>query len=311
MLLDGPALRVKVSGRADGRYPLSRIARIVSCGSVYWRPYALLACLHFGIAIAQLDNTGRFVRLRFPRPGRAYGLARHLGDLLRVSRYRRRYEEWRWAETQLQMGTLAVQYGLPHHKTNPHRFWQRIVALQSARSGLRLGPSYRYLCGLTMAHVATLLSHVGLPVEQDLWSVEEWGFFNDMVQLERWHHPQLVARLINQGAHALNRRGLTHVFEDQAEAREGRIAGWRQCLLLEMMGIRIHGEQMTLDRWLIPKSAPSSPETAALAKRREMPDDCMFHNIVNPRRTPKRSLRNRIKIAEAWVDYNRGMHERL
>lgn len=42
--LDGPAICVRGLKRADGRYPLGRISRVMVSGVVQWQTEALVAC---------------------------------------------------------------------------------------------------------------------------------------------------------------------------------------------------------------------------------------------------------------------------
>ncbi len=56
--LDGPALRVRRKDKADNRYPLARVSRILSGMAVEWHSRALKACLEAQIPIIFLDKTG-------------------------------------------------------------------------------------------------------------------------------------------------------------------------------------------------------------------------------------------------------------
>jgi len=131
--LDGPALRVRRPGRADGRYPLQRVGRVIAIGAVHWHPDALAACLREHKPIAVLDHQGRFVRLLFQPPTSAYGLARHLGELLEVARFRVRYERW-YAETERAEMALAAGFlGTGRADWPPDTLWQAIRIEQHRR----------------------------------------------------------------------------------------------------------------------------------------------------------------------------------
>ncbi len=238
--LDGPALRVRTPGRADGRYPLARLSRIVMCGAVRFQPQALLACLHCAVPIAVLDNQGRFVRLSFFSAS-AHGLARHLGELLGVPRYRHRYEAWLKSAEDSEMRRAARQMGLSGHFLQPRALWQQLCRTQTALAGRRIGHVYRMLRGLAMAHVATCFAQLGMPRDPEAWSPQEWRILKDFVSLLEWRHPALVGKLIAQGE-VIDRRTVAHLFEAESLEREQRIGAWRQALLLAMLGITVAAE---------------------------------------------------------------------
>lgn len=57
--LDGPALLVCRAGKADARYPLGRLARVVCGLGVEWTARALAACLEHDLPIVFLDRAGQ------------------------------------------------------------------------------------------------------------------------------------------------------------------------------------------------------------------------------------------------------------
>ncbi len=245
IMLDGPALRVRSTGRADGRYPLSRISRIVTVGKVRWRPHALLACLHHKVPIAVLDNQGRFIRLRFSVVSGERGLARHIGELLGMPRYQSRYQRWLKMAEMREMESVACRNGLTGCHSNYERLWQIMISEQTALSPCpRPGKYYAYLRGLAMAHIVSLYSRIGLPAQIGMWSKQEYQLLNDIVRLEQWQHVDIVNRCISCSDERQIRRALTEAFEAQSTAREQRLAAWRQGLLLELMGVRIDGRSV-------------------------------------------------------------------
>ncbi len=238
VILNGPALCVRQPGRADGRYPLARVSRIVTRADVVWDPHALNVCLHAGKPIAVLDRQGRFVRIRFSVPSLAVGLARHVGELLDIERYRRRYLRWLHMEDRYQMAAVACRLGIVLHRFRREQLWQSILSAQTRRHTRRLGRSYRYLEGLATAHVASLLVSMGLPSSSDMWGKQEFRFLMDLVRLETWHHIGMVDRAIDSRGD-IDHRWLAQAFERRAQEREARIAIWRQQALLAMMGIPV------------------------------------------------------------------------
>ena len=309
VMLDGPALRVRSADHADARYPLARVARIVTCGAVRWNPHALITCLRFGKPIAILDNLGRFLRLCFSVPQPELGLARHIGELLGVERYRCRYETWFHATEKREMLAVARQFGIGPLPLRKERLWHVIRSSQARWQPKLLSKAYRYLNGLATAHVASLLVRIGLPNDPTLWDKEEWRFLNDIVSLGTWRHATLLDQLLAQGNDLADRRILTCAFEAISEEREGRITAWRRESLLAMMGLW-HGDAdiiACLPPGLKNKSVSELPEGQVRPHH-----IAHGHLIGNAARIPlasKNSLRTNIKILRTYLEYDRRVHE--
>lgn len=81
--LDGPALLVRRADKAPGRYPLSRIARIIAGQRVEWSADALAACLRHGLPIVFLDRAGEpagYLHATQSRPSRLDDILNELLD---------------------------------------------------------------------------------------------------------------------------------------------------------------------------------------------------------------------------------------
>lgn len=234
--LDGPALRVRRPGRADGQYPLPRVARIIAVGRVRWQPDALAVCLREHKPVAVLDRIGRFVRVLFRAPAVQFGLARHFGELLSVPRFHERYQRWQCDAERAEM--MMALRGLNIHGADlqPSAAWQLVCREQHRRWGVRVGRCYRYLLGLAAAHVSSDLLLAGLR-RDSCWSRQEYGLFSDLVLLERWRLVMLVEQLLRRHGARPERWELTEAFERMSDERERRIAGWRQSALIGMRGI--------------------------------------------------------------------------
>jgi len=96
--LEGPALRVSGEARADGRYPLRRLSRVIVSGAVEWRTPALLACLARGVPITFLDHHGAAVGYCFGANPLEMPLAERLRELLDRPDWEERYRLWHTAE---------------------------------------------------------------------------------------------------------------------------------------------------------------------------------------------------------------------
>ena len=91
---DGPALRVRSSGRAEARYPLYRVSRVIASNRVDWSAAALEACLDAGIPIIIVASSG--APLGSVQPARASDspLASAIDELLDRPDWREIYDNW-------------------------------------------------------------------------------------------------------------------------------------------------------------------------------------------------------------------------
>lgn len=308
--LDGPALRVESPGRADARYPLGRISRLVTVGRIRWALPALIACLRAGVPIAVLDNAGRFVRIRFHLSEPERGIARHLGELLQISRYRRRYRDWfrdaELAEIKNAVAPYALNPGLDRG-----RLWDEIRQVQLRGRVMRLGVHYRYLRGLATAHAASMLSRIGLPNDPEVWNEHEYRLLADIVRLEEWRHAALVGNELERLDGVNDRRALTAAFEAIAGERERRITAWRQSLLFQLMGVRVGGK--ALSGCLRPdlKDQPIADMSAELAGVCHAAYGRIAGNAARVPLARPDSLRTGIKMLKAYLEYDRRADEPL
>jgi hypothetical protein len=91
---DGPALRVRAERRAETRFPLGRVSRIVASARVNWSADALRACLERAIPIVIVSEDGS--PLGSIQPARVHGsrLAEALEELLDWPDWRDIYGCW-------------------------------------------------------------------------------------------------------------------------------------------------------------------------------------------------------------------------
>jgi hypothetical protein len=80
--LDGPALRMRAVGKAETRFPLYRISRIVASAHVSWSSDALRACLEGAIPIVVMSKDGSPLGSIQPARPRRSPLADALEELL-------------------------------------------------------------------------------------------------------------------------------------------------------------------------------------------------------------------------------------
>ncbi|HLV02563.1 MAG TPA: CRISPR-associated endonuclease Cas1 [Acidobacteriota bacterium] len=252
--LDGPALRVRRPLRADGRYPLPRVGRVVVIGRVKWKPNALEACLRFGRPVMILDNQGRFVRIKFEKANQQYGLARHMGELLGVPRFQQRYRAWYLEVERAEMQRAKTLMMLNCLTSSPCKVWAKICHGQSRRWGMRTGPYYRYLLGIASAQVASFFVSVGMPRNPDVWGKEEFRIFSHFLRLERWRLAVLLEELMRAKRTPPTRHELTAAFEALAEERNRRLGDWCRMILLAMAGLQKRGAPSHLKEARLEKS---------------------------------------------------------
>lgn len=112
VLLDGPALRVAQKGRADGRYPLVRLSRVVVSGPVEWRTDALLVAIERGITVTFLDENGDPRAFCLGCNPQAQSLSDRLFDLLDRPDWEPLYANWRDANVRLRILDLGRGLGV-------------------------------------------------------------------------------------------------------------------------------------------------------------------------------------------------------
>jgi hypothetical protein len=113
--LDGPALRVSASSRAEQLFPLGRLSRVLSRADANWSTDALIACAERGITITFVGNDGRVRAFVFGRPGSSDTLSGRLLDLIERPDVDERFADW--ARAMDRRGRLRVAKRLDLHPT--------------------------------------------------------------------------------------------------------------------------------------------------------------------------------------------------
>jgi hypothetical protein len=79
---DGPSLRLRAEGRAEARFPLERVSRILAGASVTWSAEALRACFESAIPIVVMRDDGSTLGSIQPARVQRARLAEALEELL-------------------------------------------------------------------------------------------------------------------------------------------------------------------------------------------------------------------------------------
>lgn len=96
--LDGPALLVRAKSRADARYPLSRVSRVITSARVEWRARALAACLQHGIPLVLTGAENTPLGYLLPAVRTLSRLSHDLEEFLDRPDWREHYHDWLRAE---------------------------------------------------------------------------------------------------------------------------------------------------------------------------------------------------------------------
>ncbi len=234
--LDGPALRVSSPGRADGRYPLRRLSRVIVSGEVEWQTRALTACLERGVPVTFLDREGRLLGYCFGARSREMPLAERLQELLDRPDWAARYGDWRAAEER-----KAILRALGGHRARlsdlrPAAVREHLLAghLRLARPA-RVRRVHRLLVGMLAALSGEVLTRSGIRPELIGFRRRGLNLANDLTGLLEWElHATTRALLRERRRERLEQPAIAAAFERAAPR------------LLR----RGHGHLGALERWL-------------------------------------------------------------
>jgi hypothetical protein len=219
--LDGPALRVRQEDRAAMCYPLARVGRVISRGSVKWDSDALLACAKTGIPVLfQLHDTEvcgflfgwsasddalfRALRTRLGRPG---GGKVYLG-------WQRAMTEQALIVLAQQMPEMAGANSAEDWRCRLGQCYQRYV---DAESYAALTQRLRALLGALSAQLlmeagldALRTGRVGVNLVGDLAGLLDWALQQPVLTALQGHRQKVAA------LNLADDRQLTRLFEAQA-----------------------------------------------------------------------------------------------
>jgi hypothetical protein len=166
--VDGPALIVAERERAEGRFPLRLVSRVVVRGPVPWSMEALFACLAAGVPVTFLSLDGEVVGLCLGRDRREESLAALLDRLTGEPRWAEIWERWRLAAERRAILEAAHRLGVPLPADLRPGAADAVRALLAARlpggdtPGAR--SALRRLDGYLCAHLSELFARAGVPL---------------------------------------------------------------------------------------------------------------------------------------------------
>jgi hypothetical protein len=163
--LEGPALIVEQPERAEGRFPLRLLSRVVVRGPVPWSMEALFACLGAGIPVTFLSLEGETVGVCLGRDRPEESLTMLLDRLTGEPGWAEIYRRWHIAAERRALVEVARRLDLP--LTGDLR---RDCVLSALAASLPGGDTpgarsaMRRLDGYLCAHLAELFTHAGVPL---------------------------------------------------------------------------------------------------------------------------------------------------
>lgn len=153
---DGPALRVRAAGRAEARYPLYRVSRVIASTGVEWSAAALQTCLESGIPIVIVTGSGAPLGSVQPVCASASRLSDDINELLDRPDWREIYDNWLRATRMRVLGEWRTEREAAGDPPAPGEFKEMVRKFVygcavAVPSGEATGPWRAALCGLATA----------------------------------------------------------------------------------------------------------------------------------------------------------------
>ncbi len=181
--LDGPALRVTASGRSVSRYPIERIARVVTRGPVQWRTEALCALMQSGIPVIIVGAGGKPTGYCWPVGRSPVPLAARLGELLDRKGWQVSYRNWLKAQ---RMRILSEWRHGREQAGHPVPDWQFTALVRShvyASEWREKDKEDSLRRGSIVAIVASQVAQAGLHPEYWAWGGTQLDLVSDLADL--------------------------------------------------------------------------------------------------------------------------------
>ncbi len=210
VVLDGPALLVRVEDGPGTRIPLRLLARVVARPAAQWSTAALVACLSGGIAISFLKPDGAPLGHCLPATRRASDLGRMLDRLERERDAQDAFSNWARSEERRAILRLARKrpWAAIPGETRPGKLRDAALA-GTAVDQASAASILASLEGLLAAHLPGMLSQAGLP--------------------PRWASPAPPGRIdLCNACHSAARWLLVPALEAAAAHRRRHPGAWRQ-----------------------------------------------------------------------------------
>lgn len=239
---DGPGLRIRVDGRADGQVPLRLASRVVARASVAWSPEAMSACLSAGIVLVLVRPDGEPLGYCLPARPRVGDMARRIDALEAEPGGAAAFRAWADAEERRAILALAGQPPVGEiADLRPERVRQAVLSA-AALPGGAAEAAWRVLQGHYCAFLSErLLAHL-LPPHRVAPAAGPIDLHGALAAAGRW---DLVPALWRAAAH---RRAHPRAWDRPARNRQ-RLVRQYEAEIPRLS--RLHAARMQrLDTWL-------------------------------------------------------------
>jgi hypothetical protein len=137
VVLDEPALRISLAGKADQLFPMSRVSKVVCKGVVDWSISALLACADAGISVLFLEKNGELRARWLGRASERQSLMQRLLDLMARADGPGLFENWTLAMEKMAARSFARRIGLLDWREIPVQTLRRQLFVSLGHQGRR------------------------------------------------------------------------------------------------------------------------------------------------------------------------------
>lgn len=174
---DGLALRLRAEHRAETRFPLDRVSRIVAGARVSWSAGALRACLERAIPIVIAGADGAPLGSMLPAHLHALPLAAALEELLCCPDWRDIYRRWQRAECMRMLGQWRRAQEAAGTAPDPDAYGNLVRRyVYRAATAVRETPGFWH--GALYALAVETIRRWGVPPVM-------WGHGDDVLDLRR------------------------------------------------------------------------------------------------------------------------------
>ena len=215
VLLDGPALLIRCPSRADRRFPLPRISRVIANDSTEWSMSALMACADEGITVSFLRNDGTLRSRWMGCLTDRSTFSQYWNDFVDRPNWQEEYSQWRRALRIRSIRVCAFRMGWSAYR-------DARAAVEAAMEYTSAIVSFGELCRIKkvlygLAQCRALAELHRLRIQPDICDI----LLPDFVLAIQWGlHPDLcrwLERYRRDNVDALpNDRDLTKFFEENA-----------------------------------------------------------------------------------------------
>jgi len=222
--LDGPALAVRGVARADGRFPLRRVSRVLVSGAVQWDTRALVECLRRGIPVCFAEGDGTLVGVCVGMHAEGLALHERLAEFASRPDWTRHYAVWLLAAERRAILAVNFALGLRLRDLRPTAAREAIRARLAAAGGAQAARRARgFLESAAMAFAARLLQESSVAPGLLVDGREGFNLVRDLGRLLGWDARVLAWRVLEHTGAMPDGRQLADAYQ-RRETRQWKLA---------------------------------------------------------------------------------------